>query len=287
LTQPIPLDAESDPTPSKGRPWRVDSHVHLWDAIRDLEALRVMPAGLHGPFTLATLERELDAARIAGVVLIEAGSEPGDLAYADLDRPALGTMLDSLAGDAKFVGVRFRFEGKPAAALDDARLLAAARSVMDRDLVLELLVGADHLPGVRRLVRELPYLRVVVDHLAKPDLRHGSDRVTWLTEIEALARETSVAMKLSVSPRAADLQWLADRGAGGWTAREVRSYVSDTLEAFGPDRVAWGSDWPVAALGGGYGSAAKVIAEAIGSIDVDIEAQIFAGTARRIYRLPE
>jgi L-fuconolactonase len=154
------------------------------------------------------------------------------------------------------------------------------------DLVLELLVEVDHLPAIRRLARELPDVRAIIDHLAKPDIRHGIDRGTWSSQITALARETNFDMKLSVSPRATDLHWLADRGPGGWTAQEVRPYVSETLEAFGPDRVAWGSDWPVSALGGGYGSAAEVVSEAIGRLDPDVEARIFAGTARRIYRLP-
>lgn len=282
--------------------WRIDCHVHLWDSIRDPDALRLMPSALHGAFTLATLERELDASRTAGVVLIEAGSAPRDLArlradaeasdqvlgfiaYADPRDPSLDAMLDALLGDPKFRGVRLRFEGLPAAAFDEARILATARSVMARDLVLELLVEVDHLPVVHRLAGRLPDLRGIIDHLAKPDFRHGADRAGWSSAIQALARDTGFVMKLSISPRAADLHWLADRGTG-WTAQEVGPYLSEALDAFGPDRVAWGSDWPVGALGRGYGSTAGVVADAIGPLEPDVASRIFAGTARRTYRLP-
>jgi L-fuconolactonase len=282
--------------------WRVDSHVHLWDAITDPEALRLMPEALHGAFSATDLERELTASRTAGVILIEAGATSGDLArlranaaasdrvlgfigHANPHAPSLDRMLDSLAGDAKFRGVRFRFEGIPADGLDEARILTAARSVMDRGLLLELLVEADHLPAVQSLAGQLPDLRGIVDHLAKPDIRSRDDRATWSLRIRALAHETGLAMKLSVSPRADDLRWLGDRRSGGWTAAEVRPYLMDCLDAFGPDRVAWGSDWPVGALGGGYESVAEVVADALGRLDRDVERQIFGGTARRLYRL--
>lgn len=281
---------------------RIDTHVHLWDAIADPEALRLMPSALHRAFTLAELERELAATRTASVVLVETGGSESDLtslrrnaatseqvvgfvAYADPHGPPIDGLLERLVEDPKFLGVRFRFEGTPTADLDEARILDAARAVTDRDLTLELLVTTDQLPVVRRLAGRLPGGRVIVDHLAKPDLRHPAEFETWQKELRALANETAFAMKLSVSPRAVDLVWLAARGRGGWEPAEIRPYLSACLEAFGPGRVAWGSDWPIAALGGPYRSAVDLMAEALGTLDAESEAQVFSGTAKRVYRL--
>jgi L-fuconolactonase len=251
---------------------------------------------------VSDLERELASSWTRGVILIETGPGPGDqgtlranaeasalvlgyVAFVDPTGPGVEPLLDSLIADPKCVGVRFRFEGLPAAGRDEAAILAAARSVNNRGLALELLVTPDDLEFVRTLARQLPPLRWIVDHVAKPDLRHRSDRALWSSGIRALARDTNVAIKLSVSPRAADLHWLGNRGRGGWTAAEARPFLSECLEAFGPDRVLWGSDWPVSALGGTYASAADVVADALGALDPDAEARIFAGTARRIYGL--
>ena len=116
-------------------------------------------------------------------------------------------------------------------------------------------------------------------------MRDPSDFDAWQRAVRFLADSTGLAMKLSVSPRAPDLHWLAARG-GGWTSTEIRPYLEGSLECFGYERVAWGSDWPVSALGASYRSVAEVVIGAMGQVSIPQARAIFSDSARRIYHVP-
>lgn len=281
----------------------LDTHVHLWAPLEDPDARMIVPEVLQRAYVLPELERGVVGTPTTGVILIETGGSASDLAllranaaasdlvvgfiaYAEPSGDGLEPLLDQLRDDPKFKGIRFRLEGTPPSHLDEPSVIRAARIVADRDLVAEFLVTTEHLPLLERVTQRLPGLRGIVDHLAKPNVRDPIEFEAWQLAVRSLADSTGLAMKLSVSPRATDLRWLAARGGGGWTSTDVRPYLLGSLACFGPDRVAWGSDWPVSALGASYRSVAEVVTGAIGPVS-DVQARaIFSATARRIYRVP-
>jgi L-fuconolactonase len=110
------------------------------------------------------------------------------------------------------------------------------------DLRFDALVLPRHLPNLRRFAARYPDLRIVIDHAAKPDIA-GQDLGAWARDIRAIAAETPLACKLS---------GLVTEAAPGWGADDLRPVTDILIDAFGPTRLMWGSDWPVLNLNGDY-----------------------------------
>ena len=116
------------------------------------------------------------------------------------------------------------------------------RALVEHDLAFDALVMPRHLPRLLALLDRHPDLRAVVDHGAKPAIRDGAFD-DWARDIGRIARETSACCKLS---------GLVTEARPDWTAEALRPYVAHLVECFGPERLLWGSDWPVVALAGGF-----------------------------------
>jgi L-fuconolactonase len=125
-------------------------------------------------------------------------------------------------------------------------------------------------------VRALPELRFVADHLSKPPIASG-ELEPWATHMRALAEHDNVACKLSGMVTEAD--WAA------WSVADLRPYAETVLGAFGPDRVMFGSDWPVCLLAASYDAVTGAAEELTASLGAAERAAVFGGTARRIYGL--
>ena len=130
-----------------------------------------------------------------------------------------------------------------------------------------------HLSHVPVLSERYPALRMVLDHLSHPPL--GADTSEWRTLITAAARNPLVFAKVSglypTDP--------------SWTVADVRDVVEFAVELFGPDRLMFGSDWPVAELGGGYAKVTAGLFTLIGQLHPAGRDAILGGTARRFYAL--
>ena len=146
-----------------------------------------------------------------------------------------------------------------------------------RDLGFDLVVRADQLPAVTRLVRAVPGTRFVLDHLGKPRIHEGAEGFAeWRASIGALAAVPNVSAKIS---------GLAT--GTGWTAAELRPYVALAFDVFGPERVMIGSDWPVCLLAGGYGEVRAAMMTGLAGASADELSWVLGGTAAAFYRLGE
>ncbi|HEY6432516.1 MAG TPA: amidohydrolase family protein, partial [Acetobacteraceae bacterium] len=143
------------------------------------------------------------------------------------------------------------------------------RAMTDAGLRFDALIQPRHLPVMLRLCARHPGLPVVIDHAAKPDIAHGAFE-PWATDIARVARETGVFCKLS---------GLVTEAAPDWRVDELRRYVDHLIEAFGPQRLMWGSDWPVVDLAGGYGRWREATLALIGGLDGPARAAVLGGTA--------
>ena len=253
-----PTDETSDVLPA------IDAHVHLWDPARvPLSWMRPEHALIDRAFTPGDLEPLLARAGIAAVVLVQSACLDADtdlmfehaeacaaiaavVAWVALeDPPRAADRLAELAQRPQLRGVRHLIhdEADPHWILRP-RVLEGIALLEAHGLILELpAVFPRHLGDVPELARSFPDLTIVIDHLGKPPL--ASDAMPqWARALETAAGHANVAAKLSgLNTATADPRW---------TAADLRPAVDVAVEAFGPDRLLCGSDWPVALLNGDY-----------------------------------
>jgi L-fuconolactonase len=274
---------------------RIDAHQHIWDLATGAYAWpTAAERAIFRSFEPADLAPELPRAGIDGTVLVQAADS-----LADTD-----AMVEAKAANPWILGL------VGWAPLDDAD--AAARAIEPRlghglrgirhlihhepdpDWLIRSDVGAglarlaslglafdvvavfpEHLRHVPRIADEHPGLTLVIDHLAKPPIRAaGWDR--WRRELEAAARRPNVVAKLSG----------LDTAAGqGWTADEIRPSVDVAIEAFGPGRLLFGSDWPVCLQVSAYGEVVDATERWLSELSRDERAAVLGGNAERVYRL--
>ena len=280
----------------------VDAHHHLWQLARGYAWLDGAPfAPIRRDFAVDDLRTQLQAEGVDRSVLVEAARETtaegheflaiaesteeiaGVVAWCDPADPGLADVLAAYRagpGGRWLVGVRPQVQGEP-----DPEYLARAgvqrglRVVADSGLAFDLVVRVDQLAAAASAARAVPELGFVLDHLGKPQIRDGADGLArWRAPLAELAGEPNVTAKLSGLITEAD--WAQ------WTVDDLRPYVETALELFGPDRLMFGSDWPVCLLAGSYGQVLRALRAALDGATgpADREA-IFAGTAVRAYGL--
>lgn len=242
----------------------LDSHLHLWDP----EVLTY--TWLEGPMAYRFADLELELARFAlaepeKCVFVQAETVEDD--FLDEVRwvaglaPALGIVgivagirldrgtdtvahLEGLAAEPLVVGVRHNLQGEVDGLAVSAAFVTGAREVAARDLAFDACVRAAQLPEVARLAGAIPELRIVLDHLGKPAVGTASAPLAptaeWVRDLAELARHPNASCKLSGLPGEA---------GGDWSAAQLEPFLDVAADAFGPERLLWGSDWPVSVIG--------------------------------------
>ncbi|MFJ5997398.1 amidohydrolase family protein [Streptomyces sp. NPDC092370] len=274
----------------------VDAHHHVWDlSVRDQDWITgPQLAPLRRDFTMEHLEPEARAAGVGRTVLVQtvtvAEETPEFLALADrhdliagvvgwtdLTRPDVAdelARLRALPGGRYLKGIRHQVQGEPdpewLLRRDVRRGLAA---VADAGLVYDLVVLPHHLPACVRAAGDLPGLTFVLDHLGKPPIASGALE-PWASGLRALAALPNTVAKLSGLVTEADL--------AAWTVEDLRPYADVALEAFGPERLMHGSDWPVSTLAIPYDDTPDLTRRLTDPRD---HAQIMETTATRVYDL--
>ncbi len=147
------------------------------------------------------------------------------------------------------------------------------QAVIDLDLTFDALGFPAHINNFLRLFETYPDMRTVVDHCMKPVIRENRFD-DWAAGMERIARETPVLCKLS---------GLASEADPTWTTETLRPYAEHVLSIFGPDRVMWGSDWPVLDMSGTYDSWRRAAEELVG--EGPAFDKVFGDTAAKFYRI--
>lgn len=274
----------------------VDAHHHVWDlSVRDqgwITGPELRP--LRRNFTVADLAPEARAAGVDRTVLVQtvtvAEETPEFLALAaehdliagvvgwtDLTRPDVAdelARLRELPGGRYLKGIRHQVQGEA----DPQWLLRAdvrrgLAAVAEAGLVYDLVVLPHQLPACVGAAAALPELTFVLDHLGKPPIASG-EREPWETAVRSLAALSNTVCKVSGMVTEAD--------PTSWTVADLRPYAGVVLDAFGPDRLMFGSDWPVCTLAASYGQVLDTARELTAMSD---PRQIFGATATRVYDL--
>jgi L-fuconolactonase len=271
----------------------IDAHHHLWDpARRDYPWLAGLDA-IRRPYTVDDLRRVSGADATVLVQTVSAPDETeeflaiavgsgglvaGVVGWVDLTAPDVDDRLAALRERGPLVGIRHQVENEPDA---DWLLRADVRrgltAVAAAGLAYDLLVNPAQYAAAAEVADRLPGARLVLDHAGKPPI--AADELDgWATAIAAIARRSNVFCKLSGLVTEAD--------PASWTAADLAPYADHVLATFGPDRVLFGSDWPVCELAATYDevvTTARTLTAALS--DTEREA-VFDGTARRVYALP-
>ncbi|NUR63129.1 MAG: amidohydrolase family protein [Catenulispora sp.] len=275
----------------------IDAHHHVWDlAVRDQPWTADLPA-LRRSFQVADLEPLAAASGITATVLVQtihaAEETPEMLALADSSDLIAGVVgwtdvaapdfAERLAGLREGVGGRWLVgirhqvqELADGSWLTEAATVKGLRHLAASGLTFDLIVRADQIRSCAAAAREVPELSFVLDHLGKPLIASG-EMEPWASDVRVLAALPNVTCKLSGMVTEADHR--------SWTTADLRPYAETVLDAFGPERVMFGSDWPVCTLAAEYAQVVESARELTGGLrDLELE-DVFSGTAARVYRL--
>lgn len=278
----------------------IDAHHHLWDP-----AVRAYPwlSGealdpIRHAYQVADLREKTKESGVDGTVLVQTMPDLGEtvdflgmadahrdlilgvVGWVDLTDPDVAGTLASLRegpGGDRLVGIRHLVQDEEDPGwLARADVLRGLAAVADAGLVYDLLVFPHQLESAITAVREVPQGRYVLDHAAKPPIASGG-REPWASRIHELAAHSNVACKLSGLVTEAD--WTQ------WTIEDIRPYAEVVLAEFGPQRVLFGSDWPVCELAASYAEVTGLARELCGGLpDADRNA-VFGDNALTWYRL--
>jgi L-fuconolactonase len=277
----------------------VDAHHHLWDlGVRDQDWItgRAL-APLRRNFLLADYQPLARSNGVAASVVVQTVTVPGEtpellalaatsdliagvVGWADLTAPGLPGRIAALTarpGGDKLVGLRHQVQSEPDPQwLTRPGVLRALAAVAAAGLVYDLVITAGQLGQAAQAAAAVPDLLFILDHLGKPPVASGSLR-PWAGDVRRLAALPNTACKLSGLVTEAD--W------NRWQVADLRPYADTALDAFGPARVMFGSDWPVCTLAASYGDVLDAARDLTGHLsDAEREA-VFSGTATRLYRL--
>jgi len=271
---------------------RIDAHHHVWELARgDYAWLTPDLAPIYRDFSLADLASHLSAAAMEGTILVQAAPTEAETLFlleiadsTDVVRGVVGwtdfdaddgiSRIEALAERKLLVGLRPMVQD----IADDNWLLGATLAPLfgtmaEYDLAFDALVLPRHLTRLLQVVDHHGDLQFVLDHCAKPHLATG-DIADWSRDVARLAARPNIVCKLS---------GLATEAARDWEIANLRPAVDHVLNCFGPQRLLWGSDWPVVDLAGGYekwfGAAEILLAD----LSANEKAAIFGGNAARVY----
>lgn len=278
----------------------VDTHHHLWDLdVRDqpwMTGPEMDP--LRRDFRPSDLQAAIRGTSVDATVLVQTVADPDEtpemLVLAEtVDRvAAVVGWVDLTARDTReqigllhthpsggwLRGIRHQVEDEPDPDwLIRPEVLAGLGAVEDAGLLYELLIRPHQLPAAIKAVGQYPQLTFVLDHCAKPPVASG-ELEPWASRIRALAAHPNVICKLS--GLVTQDEWVAQPDPS-----RLRACVDVVLDAFGPSRVMFGSDWPVCLLAATYSEVLGLTKELTSGLSDSERTAVFDTTAREIYNL--
>ena len=274
---------------------KIDSHHHFWnyDPVQ-YGWIDESKAAIKRDFGPADLKVVLDAAGVQAAISVQATQTldetrwllelagqnefiKGVVGWVPLIEPDVSEALSELAGNLKLRAIRhvLQDEADPNYILR-ADFNAGIRVLKQFGLVYDILIFERHLPQTIQFVDRHPNQVFVLDHLAKPSVKDGAIS-PWRGNMFELAKRPNVYCKISGLATEADYS--------NWTDEQLKPYIDVVLEAFGPRRLMFGSDWPVCLLAIEYGRWVKLVENSIAELSEGEQERIWVGTATEAYGL--
>ncbi|SIR32948.1 L-fuconolactonase [Rhizobium sp. RU20A] len=273
----------------------LDAHQHFWTVERDdygwlTPDLKPLFRDF-GPTDLAPLMRQAGINRTILVQAAETEAETdyclrlaretdfvaGVVGWLDMLSDSFVSRLDYYQAQPKWIGLRPMLQGHDPAMIADPAFRAALSEVARRDIPFDILTFPRHLPAIREALAATPGLRGIIDHISKPDMTNP-DMGDWASHMSAIGALPNIFCKIS---------GLVTEAGADWTIDRIRPFVRHVAGAFGPDRLVFGTDWPVSTLAATHEEvvdlAKNLLGELFGPEDL---AKIFEANAVRFYKLP-
>ena len=276
---------------------KIDAHQHFWQPLRgDYDWMPEDDPVLSRPYFPPELAPAIEAAGIERTVLVQAAATVEESEYmlgladatpfvgavvgwVDFESSDVAETLKRISGHPKFAGVRPMIQDIP----DDDWMLrddvqAGFRAVCDLGVTFDALGFPRHLANFLTVLTRYPEMRVVVDHCMKPNIAgHSQESFQfWADGMARIAGETGACCKLS---------GLVTEASEEWSEDDLRPYAHHVLDVFGPERVMWGSDWPVCRLRAEYERWHRTAESLTSHLDAAERDRVFGGTAAEFYRI--
>ncbi|MEK9603486.1 MAG: amidohydrolase family protein [Flavobacteriaceae bacterium] len=273
---------------------RIDSHQHFWkfDPVRDAWIDDSMKE-IARDFLPKDLEPLLSANKIDGCVAVQADQSEieteflldlarknpiikGVVGWVDLCADNLNQRLSVYSKNPLLKGVRHIVQAEKEGFMLKDSFLRGIDQLKNFDLTYDILIYPHQLEEAIGLVEKNPEQPFVVDHLAKPYIKDKKIN-EWAHHIKKLGTNTNVYCKLS--------GMLTESDWNHWKASDFDNYLKVVIEAFGSDRLMFGSDWPVCLLAGSYQHSLRIVEDFIGKLSIDDQNKIMGENAINFYNL--
>ncbi|GGF61069.1 hydrolase [Paenibacillus albidus] len=277
---------------------RIDSHQHYWKIARgDYGWITPELPVLYRDFLPEHLEPHLARHGLDGTIVVQAAptlaetefilslseqttSICGVVGWIDLAAPSYREQYAAFSKHPKFMGVRIMIQDmKNAGDLLEPPFMEAFHWMEEQGIAVDVLVTAEQLDVVVELLERVPRLHCVIDHIAKPQIAAGIME-PWQSLIAAIAAHSGVYCKLSGMVTEAEHH--------GWRTSDFMLYIRHVIECFGPERVMFGSDWPVCLLSASYAEVVDVLQQCLPEGYTEEEQErLFGRNAIDFYRLQD
>lgn len=272
----------------------IDSHQHFWifDPVRDSWITPEMDT-IQRDFLPADLKPELDANGIDGCVAVQADQSDvetefllhladandfikGVVGWIDLRAPNLYGRLEKYSQFEQLKGFRHVVQGEPDGFILQPDFIKGVAQLAAFDFTYDILVYPTQLADAYIFARQLPNVRFVLDHIAKPYIKK-EEIEPWASDIKRLAELPNVSCKISGMVTEAD--WYL------WKKADFNPYLDIVFEAFGTDRLLFGSDWPVCLVASDYGKMKSVVTDYISALTENEQGKVMGNNAMAFYSL--
>ena len=274
----------------------IDSHFHVWDPRARAHEWLASEPQLNRRFWIDDFRALAQANDIEGAVLVQVLNDfdetteflalaarhdliAGVVGWIDLEGDVAGQLaaLRAKPGGDRLVGIRHlvQDEADPNY-LDRPSVVRGIEAVRRAGVAYDVLVRPPQLPAALRLARRADNQLLVLDHAAKPSIARGDTGGAWSTYVAQLASLEHVMCKLS---------GLVTEAGPTWAKDQILPYAELLLDWFGPERLVFGSDWPVCSAVARYEDVVNLAKEACASLSPSEQEAVFSANARRVYRL--
>ena len=275
---------------------KIDAHQHFWkfDPIRDSwigEDMKV----IQRDWMPADLKPVLEAAGIGGSVVVQSDQSEdenefqlenakrfdfikGVVGWVDLQSPHVEDKLAHYRTFPKLKGFRHVLQGEKDRALMLKPAFKRGIALLQKfGFTYDVLIFPDQLGYTREFAAAFPDQPMIIDHIAKPNIRDKKLMAEWKAAIRAVAAQENVSCKISGMVTEADWK--------GWKPEDFSPYMDVVVEAFGPSRILYGSDWPVCLVAASYQQVWELVSNYFSSFSTDEQNAFFGGNAIKFYNL--
>lgn len=275
---------------------KIDAHQHFWQYDREKHAwIDEEMKIIRRDFPPNDLFPLLQGAEIDGTVAVQADETWRETEYlldqasqypwikavvgwVDIGNPKIGDYLDIASESPKLKGFREILQSRKPDYMLRSEFIKGIHLLGKRGFTYDILIFPEHLDASLQLVSKCPNQPFVIDHLAKPKIKTGEWK-EWRKKMALLAERELVYCKLSGMITEADLK--------KWTYEDILPYMEIALELFGPQKLMYGSDWPVCLIAGEYERVWEAINRFTDALSAGEKEKILGGTAREFYGIFE